>query len=188
MKIAADGFELGGGARGVGRTILFHPTALVLLAGGLLGWYGFYSAFAAKFIDHVLLWTLQDASFQMLYNPLPPERRVRAVAFIAGNLKPLANGIAGLLLIAAATMHWAAWKISLAAMILAGLWLASASRVGRSYLEALLADLVRQTTTGRGDAAALATLPPVWSSACWMAARSARATTSSSVCRPAGAP
>lgn len=143
---------------GVGRTILFHPAGLVLLTGGLLAWYGYATAFAAKFIDHVLLWSIQDASFQLLYNPLAPERRARTVAFVDGNLKPLSNGLAGILLIAAATMHWPPWAVSLAAMLVASLWLLSASKIGGAYLEALLADLVGQFSVRGDPSAALARL------------------------------
>lgn len=132
---------------GLGASILVHPGALVGLTMFMTLAHGYSSVFATKFIDHVLLYTLQESSFQLLYNPVPLDRRGRVRAFIEGYFKPLMTGVAGLLLVVA-TRWCRPWQISLMAAILAAVWLACALRVKKSYVRALIDNL-------RGESAVL---------------------------------
>jgi ATP/ADP translocase len=144
---------------GVGRAMLIHPAAMVGSTSVLLLWFGFGSAAGAKFLDHVMLWGIQESSLQMLYNPLSAENRARARALVEGNLKSLSTALGGVLLLLAYRLHLPAWQITGLALAFAAAWLAYARKVGNAYLEALLADLAGNLRPGAADsAAALASL------------------------------
>lgn len=132
---------------GVGATILVHPVALVGLTVLMSITHGYYTVFATKFIDHVFLYTLQESSFQLLYNPVPLDFRGRVRAFIEGYFKPLMTGVAGLILVVG-TRWLRPRQISLLAAILAATWLFYSLRVKKSYVRALIDNL-------RGESPAL---------------------------------
>lgn len=126
---------------GVGATILIHPAALTGLTLLMSLLPGYSTVFAAKIIDHVALYTVQDSSFQLLYNPVPLDRRGRVRAFIEGYFKPLMTGVAGVLLLAARWLKPTPAQISMMAVVLAVVWLVFALRVKKSYVTALIDNL-----------------------------------------------
>jgi AAA family ATP:ADP antiporter len=78
------------------------PLPIGLLFGSVLSYFfpmGFASSLA-KGSDSIFRYTLNDASMQLLYVPVPQHQRGRAKALIDGILKPLAGVVAGLLLVA----------------------------------------------------------------------------------------
>lgn len=125
---------------GVGTTIAFHPAFLTLATLWMSVGFGYISVYAAKLGDHVLLYTIQDSSFQLLYSPVPMGQRARIRGFIDGYIKPLSMGAAGVLLLLG-TMYLSLRQISLVGFVLAAMWLASALTTKKGYIQALLRNL-----------------------------------------------
>ncbi|MBI3922107.1 MAG: HEAT repeat domain-containing protein [Armatimonadetes bacterium] len=127
---------------GVGKTILAQPAFLILSTGAMRMAYGFFTSCVAKFGDHVLLYTIQESSYQLLYNPVPLDRRGRMRAFVEGYIKPISMGIAGVVLVIAA---WKLPKEQLAtvSIVLSVAWFVLARRVGASYFNALVGNLTQ---------------------------------------------
>jgi HEAT repeat protein len=137
---------------GVGATIAFHPTFLTLSTLWMSLRFGFISVCAAKMGDHVLLYTLQDSSFQLLYNPVPLELRARMRGFIDGYVKPLSMAAAGVLLLLG-TRYLAVSQVSKFGVVLAVAWLAIALTAKRGYIHALLRNLQGESPALRQAAA-----------------------------------
>src|SRR3990172_220053 len=122
---------------GVGATIVFHPVFLTLSTLWMTVRFGNPSVFAAKMGDHVLLYTVQDSSFQLLYNPVPLERRARLRGFIDGYVKPLSMAAAGVLLFLG-TRYLSLRQISVLGFVLSAAWLAVSLTTKKGYIRALL--------------------------------------------------
>lgn len=125
---------------GVARTTMLHPTMLSVTTMLMGLKFNFWTASAAKFGDHVMLYTVQDSSYQMLYNPIPPALRGKARALVEGYIKPAAMCIAGILLVLSAPFLSKA-AISLLACGLALLWLLFSFRIKKGYVESLVNNL-----------------------------------------------
>jgi HEAT repeat protein len=78
------------------------PLPIGLMAGSTSAWLfpSGWTTSLAKGSDSIFRYTLNDASMQLLYVPVPAHRRGRAKALIDGVLKPLAGVVAGLILVA----------------------------------------------------------------------------------------
>ncbi|HEY1011233.1 MAG TPA: HEAT repeat domain-containing protein, partial [Herpetosiphonaceae bacterium] len=74
----------------------------VAAAGSLFGLSAlvFWLATATKVADKIVTQSITQTSFQILYQPLPIEQRLRVQTAIEGIVEPLAAGLAGLLLLA----------------------------------------------------------------------------------------
>lgn len=132
---------------GVGTTIIFHPIFLTLSTFWMTLRFGNPSVYTAKMGDHVLLYTIQDSSFQLLYNPVPVEQRARVRGFIDGFIKPLSMAAAGVLLLLG-NWYLTARQISMIGLLLSLGWLGAALTTKKGYIRALLRNL-------RGDSLAL---------------------------------
>lgn len=77
------------------------PLPVGLLFGSFVGFFspGGWSASLAKGSDSIFRYTINDASMQLLYLPVPAHLRGRAKALIDGILRPIAGVIAGLVLV-----------------------------------------------------------------------------------------
>lgn len=132
---------------GVGKTILAHPAFLVISTAVMRLAYGFGTSCITKFGDHVLLYTVQESSYQLLYNPIPLDRRGRMRAFVEGYIKPISMGIAGVVLVIAALML-PNKQLATVSLVLSVAWVVLARRVGASYFNALVGNL-KQTSNLR---------------------------------------
>lgn len=137
---------------GVGTTIGFHPTYLSLSTLGMILGFGYTSVYAAKMGDHVLLYTVQDSSFQLLYSPVPLERRARIRGFIDGYIKPLSMAAAGVLLFLG-TRYLSLRLISVIGFVLALAWTIAALTTKKGYVRALLENLQSDSPALRQAAA-----------------------------------
>jgi HEAT repeat protein len=143
---------------GVGTTITFHPAFLALATFGMTTAFGYVSVYIAKMGDHVLLYTVQDSSYQLLFSPVPVEQRARIRGFIDGYVKPLSMAAAGLLLLLG-TLYLSLPSIAMIGFILSLAWVAVALTTRRGYIRALLENLQAGSPALRLAAArALATL------------------------------
>ncbi len=136
---------------GLGTTINFHPATLLLGTAWMSLRYGYASVLATKLGDATQLYTFSDSSYQLLYNPIPPERRAHVRGFIEGYIKPLSLAAAGGLIVAGnrylKPLHgWGreivtAQQLSWGALALAAVWLGFALTAQKGYLRALLRNL-----------------------------------------------
>ena len=77
---------------------LVLPVAMMLGAGSLLAVpmiAGIVAATIAKGAENIFRYTVNDATMQLLYVPVPANHRGRAKAFIDGILKPASIGASG---------------------------------------------------------------------------------------------
>ncbi|MBI1983693.1 MAG: HEAT repeat domain-containing protein, partial [Acidobacteria bacterium] len=137
---------------GVGTTIGFHPSYLSLSTLWMTLGFGYTSVYAAKMGDHVLLYTVQDSSFQLLYSPVPLERRARIRGFIDGYIKPLSMAAAGGLLLLG-TRYLSLRDISAIGLVLALAWTIVAATTKKGYIRALLENLQSDSPALRQAAA-----------------------------------
>jgi HEAT repeat protein len=137
---------------GVGATVIFHPTFLSLSTLWMTWRFGNPSVYTAKMGDHVLLYTIQDSSFQLLYNPVPLDRRARIRGFIDGFVKPMSMAVAGVLLLLG-NWYLSARQISMIGLLLSFGWLAAALTAKKGYIRALLQNLQADSPALRQAAA-----------------------------------
>jgi HEAT repeat protein len=137
---------------GVGTTIAFHPVFLSLSTLWMTWRFGNPSVYTAKMGDHVLLYTVQDSSFQLLYNPVPIERRARIRGFIDGFVKPLSMAVAGVLLLLG-NKYLSPRQIAMLGLFLSLAWLAAALTSKKGYIRALLQNLQADSPALRQAAA-----------------------------------
>lgn len=85
---------------GVLISLLLLPLAMLSGTGAMLLIPGLFAATWVKGSENVLRYTVNDATMQLLYVPVPAAQRGRAKAFIDGVLKPCAIGLSGVILLA----------------------------------------------------------------------------------------
>lgn len=139
------------GRLGVGTTINFHPAFLVAGTAWMSLRYGYASVLTAKLGDASMLYTFSDSSYQLLYNPIPPERRAQIRGFIEGYIRPLSLAAAGALILVGnnylkSLSLWGhqigtAQQLSWGAFLLAAVWLGFALTAKKGYIRALLRNL-----------------------------------------------
>ncbi len=149
---------------GLGTTINFHPAFLIAGTSWMSIRYGFSSVLTTKLGDATMLYTFSDSSYQLLYNPISPDRRARVRGFVEGYIRPLSLAAAGGLVLLANSylkpLHW--WgtqiptgqQLSWGAVILALVWLSFALTSKKGYIHALLRNLQGQSASLRQAAAA----------------------------------
>ena len=136
---------------GVGTTINFHPSFLIAGTGWMSMRYGYAPVFTTKLGDASMLYTFSDSSYQLLYNPIPPERRARVRGFIEGYIRPLSLAAAGLLVLLGnnylkplrlfGRVIPSEQQLAWGAFAVACVWLGFALSAKKGYVSALLGNL-----------------------------------------------
>lgn len=129
------------------------PSLLVLpgmmaLGVGAMGLVPMVSALlavtVAKGAENIFRYTVNDATTQLLYLPVPSARRGRAKAFIDGILKPSAIGIAGIALFVlgrSVAPEEFALKLAWVDLALLALWAVVVLRMKKAYVTSLIDSL-----------------------------------------------
>ncbi|HOX46608.1 MAG TPA: Npt1/Npt2 family nucleotide transporter [Myxococcota bacterium] len=127
---------------GVIAGLLLLPLSLLAGSFGLLLVPGLLAAAAVRGSDQVLRYTVHDATHQILYLPVPGRLRGRAKAFIDGILKPLAQGLGGLLIAWLGPLfgHRVQW-LGVGVVLLCLGWVGLLLGLKREYLSSLVATL-----------------------------------------------
>ena len=113
--------------------ILFVPLVSAIVAATI-----------AKGAENVFRYTINDATMQLLYVPVPSNRRGRAKAFIDGILKPSSIAVAGLTLALLGRMMSAealAFRMAYLDLALLGVWLVLIVGIKREYVKSLIETL-----------------------------------------------
>lgn len=126
---------------GVAGAMTFHPAFLLLSIGGMVMSFGFVSTCVTKFGDHVLLYTITDVAYQLLFNPIPAAQRGRARAFVEGYVKPFSMGLAGAVLLVLVELKLDPQQIAACCLCLAMVWFVSTLMLKKNYLQAVVSNL-----------------------------------------------
>lgn len=147
VGLLALGLQLFGTSRllnraGVVGSLAVLPLSLTLGNAALILFPALWAASLAKGADTLFRYSVNDATTQILYLPVPSQARVAAKAFIDGVVKPMAIGVAGVTLklwgtIVGKDPYRLAW-ISLA---LGGVWLAVVNSLRSRYIKTLQENL-----------------------------------------------
>lgn len=133
--------------RGVVASLLILPAALALGAGSLLlvpMISAIVAATLAKGGENIFRYTINDATMQLLYVPVPAHQRGRAKAFIDGMLKPLSIGASGVLLYALGRMvdlEIFAFDLAYFDLVLLAGWIVLVVGIRKEYLRSLIGTL-----------------------------------------------
>ena len=105
---------------------------------------GLFVSSLAKGSDTIFRYTINDASMQLLYVPVQPHVRGRAKAFIDGILKPLAIAATGAVLYFYKESGGSGRPLTLAVVLLVGLWVVLLVRARAEYVHSLVESLERR--------------------------------------------
>ena len=132
---------------GIVASLLVLPAAITLGAGAIL-FVPLISAVVAvtlaKGAENIFRYTVNDATMQLLYVPVPSHQRGRAKAFIDGILKPASIGVSGLLLLLGGRFFEAevlAHHLAFFDLLLLGGWIALVLRIRKEYVNSLIETL-----------------------------------------------
>ena len=137
------------------------PLGLALGSLGFLVTGSLWAACAAQGSNVTFRYTINDSSVQLLYLPLPPRARALAKAWVEGIGKPAAIATAAAFLLLFQRLGGGLRALSVAALGLAGVWLALLLRARGSYVSTLEKTLRRRqldlscARLQEGDAAAV---------------------------------
>ena len=110
-----------------------------------------WAATWAKGSDNVIRYTINDATTQLLYLPVPAQIRGAAKATIDGVLKPGSIALAGLLLLGYRQLGLGTRPIAGITIALLGLWVLGLARLRNQYVRSLQ-DTLRQRRLDLGSA------------------------------------
>jgi len=123
---------------GVGVALLLLPVALVLGSVGILVYPALWAVTLAKLGEGGVRYSIQEATREILYLPLPSAVRSRARPLIEMFGARLFEGSAGLLiLVCTALFHVSVEGFSLISIGVLSVWLVAVLAVKREYLEVL---------------------------------------------------
>jgi HEAT repeat protein len=105
---------------------------------------GLFISSLAKGSDTIFRYTINDASMQLLYVPVPPHVRGRAKAFIEGVLKPTAVALAGAVLLFYKSSGGRGRPLTVAVLLLVGAWIWLLLRARGEYVRGLVESLERR--------------------------------------------
>jgi AAA family ATP:ADP antiporter len=119
----------------------------------------FWLMVITKLIDESWSMAIQLPVMQILYQPLPPQQRLRAQTIIESAIQPLANGAAGLALL---FLSAGAVQLAYAVLFILAAWITLALLLGREYPLRLRQALTKRSLNGaamtRPDRSSLAVL------------------------------
>lgn len=97
-----------------------------------------WAASVAKGADTLFRYSINDATTQILYLPVPAQARAAAKAFIDSVIKPVAIGLAGLSL--AAYKQWGGgdpYRLAWLSLVLSGVWISVVWGLRSKYIQSL---------------------------------------------------
>jgi len=123
---------------GVGAALFIVPTAMLMGSLGVFLLGTLVAAAALKASDQVLRYSIDKATTELLYLPVPVAHTFRVKSFIDTVVYRLGDAGGGLLvLLFAAVMQWTAVEMSRVGVVLIGAWLVAAFVARRQYVENL---------------------------------------------------
>jgi AAA family ATP:ADP antiporter len=123
---------------GVGPALFIVPTAMLIGSTGVLVLGSIVAAAALKASDQVLRYSIDKATVELLYLPVPSAHTFRVKSFIDTVVYRAGDAVGGLLvLLFAAVLGWSAAQVSIVAIVLVGAWMVAAFVARQQYVENL---------------------------------------------------
>ena len=123
---------------GVGPALFIVPTAMMLGSIGVLVLGSIVAAAALKASDQVLRYSIDKATVELLYLPVPSAHTFRVKSFIDTVVYRLGDAGGGLVvLLFAAVLGWSPAQVSIVGIVLVGAWMVAAFVARRQYVENL---------------------------------------------------
>jgi AAA family ATP:ADP antiporter len=123
---------------GVGPALFIVPTAMLMGSAGVLMIGTLVAAAALKASDQVLRYSIDKATVELLYLPVPASHTFRVKSFIDTVVYRLGDASGGLVvLLFAAVLGWSPVRMSLVGIAFVLVWLAIAYVARRQYVENL---------------------------------------------------
>ncbi|MGZ6124060.1 MAG: Npt1/Npt2 family nucleotide transporter, partial [Myxococcales bacterium] len=131
---------------GILASLLPLPVGLALGSGAsaAMATPGLFVSSLAKGSDTIFRYTINDASMQLLYVPVPAHVRGRAKAFIDGVLKPSSVALAGAALLFYKHAGGSGRPLTVAVLLLVGAWVTLLVRARGEYVRSLVESLERR--------------------------------------------
>jgi ATP:ADP antiporter, AAA family len=123
---------------GVGPALFIVPTAMLLGSTGVLVLGSIVAAAALKASDQVLRYSIDKATVELLYLPVPSAHTFRVKSFIDTVVYRVGDATGGLLvLLFAAVVGWSPSQVSIVGIVLVSAWMVAAFVARRQYIENL---------------------------------------------------
>jgi ATP/ADP translocase/HEAT repeat protein len=123
---------------GVIGSLAVLPVSLALGDAALLMFPALWAASMAKGADTLFRYSVNDATTQILYLPVPAQVRVSAKAFIDGVVKPTAIGLAGVSLAGYRLwLHGDPYRLAWFSLVLALTWVGVVTGMRSKYIKSL---------------------------------------------------
>jgi AAA family ATP:ADP antiporter len=123
---------------GIGVTLFIVPVALMVSSVGLLATGTLLAATLLRASDQVLRYSVDKATVELLYLPVPASQTFMVKSFIDTVVYRLGDGLGGLVvLVFANVLGWSAVQVSWVCLLLLGGWMAAAAVARREYVENL---------------------------------------------------
>ncbi len=123
---------------GVGPALFIVPTAMLMGSTGVLLLGTLVAAAALKASDQVLRYSIDKATVELLYLPVPAAHTFRVKSFIDTVVYRFGDAAGGLMvLLFAAVLGWSAIQISAVVMVFVTMWMAAAYVARKQYIENL---------------------------------------------------
>ena len=123
---------------GVGFTLFIVPVALTLSSVGVLVFGTLVAATILRASDQVLRYSVDKATVELLYLPVPASQTFVVKSFIDTAVYRMGDGLGGLaVLIFATAMGWSPVDLAWVCLALLGAWIAAAVVARREYVENL---------------------------------------------------
>ena len=123
---------------GVGPALFIVPTAMLLGSTGVLVLGSIVAAAALKASDQVLRYSIDKATVELLYLPVPSAHTFRVKSFIDTVVYRAGDATGGLLvLLFAAVLGWSPSQLSIIGIALVSAWMVAAFVARRQYVENL---------------------------------------------------
>ena len=138
---------------GVGTGLLTMPVVIIIGAASIILVGTIFNALAllfwlvvvTKLFNDTLAYTVNRASWQVLYEPLPANQRLRAQTIVESMVKPVAGGLAGVILILFNSVFgFGAVQIAYVLVVILIIWIGVVIRLNRVYLKVLQQTLTRR--------------------------------------------
>jgi HEAT repeat protein len=105
----------------------------------------FWLVAITKFINEILAYTINRAAWQVLYEPLPANQRLRTQTVVESMVKPTAGGLTGIILLAFNRFFaFGTVQIAYILIVVIPVWIGVIFLLNRAYLETLLQALTRR--------------------------------------------
>ncbi|MBL8920755.1 MAG: HEAT repeat domain-containing protein [Myxococcaceae bacterium] len=143
----ALGLQLFGTSRlltraGVIGSLAVLPLSLTLGNAALALFPALWAASLTKGADTLFRYSVNDATTQILYLPVPSQARVAAKAFVDGVVKPTAIGLAGVTLkLWGLVVGKDPYRLAWVSLVLGGAWLAVVASLRQRYIKTLQENL-----------------------------------------------